>query len=177
MSYDTSFGATNRRNLLKGAAGLAVGATAAGMIPGGIVAAAGKTGMMLDLREHGSFELVSFSWGASQSGTTHVGGGAGAGKASFQDVGITKYLDELSPFLLQMVATGDHIPRADLRVTTKNGLVVVYELQDVIVTSLSTGGTGAEDMLTENASLNFAKFKYTVGAKQFEWNIAANTGA
>ena len=35
------------------------------------------------------------------------------------------------------------------------------ELNDVVVTSVSTGGSGGEDRLTENVTLRFAKFKYS----------------
>ena len=47
-----------------------------------------------------------------------------------------------------------------------------------------TGGSGGEDRLTENVTLNFSKFKYAYvpqkpdgspsGAKEASWNIAAN---
>ncbi len=35
-------------------------------------------------------DVLAWSWGASQSGSTHMGGGSGSGKASFQDINITK---------------------------------------------------------------------------------------
>ena len=33
-------------------------------------------------------------------------------------------------------------------------------MEDIIVTAVQTGGSGGEDRLTENVSLNFAKFKF-----------------
>ena len=33
------------------------------------------------------------------------------------------------------------------------------KMEDVIVTSVSTGGSGGEDRTTENVTLNFEKFK------------------
>jgi type VI secretion system secreted protein Hcp len=57
-------------------------------------------------------------------------------------------------------------------------------LNDVLVTSLSTGGSGGEDRLTENILLNFGKFKveYTNQAETggkgttstAAWDIPAN---
>jgi type VI secretion system secreted protein Hcp len=57
----------------------------------------------------------------------------------------------------------------------------------VLVTSLSTGGSGGEDRLTENVTLNFAKvnFAYTpqnakgtvAGDKTFAYDIAGNAAA
>jgi len=55
----------------------------------------------------------------------------------------------------------------------------------VIITSISTGGSGGEDRLTENVTLNFAEFKteYTPqkpdgsgdAAVEAAYNIAQNT--
>jgi len=53
-------------------------------------------------------------------------------------------------------------------------------MKEVLVTSISTGGSGGEDRLTENISLNFAEVKveyFTPDGKSggvFEWNIAEN---
>ena len=58
-------------------------------------------------------------------------------------------------------------------------------MTEVMVTSVSTGGSGGEDRLTENVTLNFAKFKFSYqpqdakgaaagGAKDAEFDIAAN---
>jgi type VI secretion system secreted protein Hcp len=33
-------------------------------------------------------------------------------------------------------------------------------LTDLLVTAVNTGGSGGEDKLTENVTLNFAKFKF-----------------
>jgi type VI secretion system secreted protein Hcp len=59
------------------------------------------------------------------------------------------------------------------------------KFEEVIITSISTGGAGGQDRLTENVTLNFAKMgvEYTSqdekGAakdkKNMTWNIAENT--
>jgi type VI secretion system secreted protein Hcp len=46
----------------------------------------------------------------SQSGTTHMGGGGGAGKANFQDLSFTKYIDSSTNALMIALAKGSHIP-------------------------------------------------------------------
>ena len=43
--------------------------------------------------------------GMSQSGTAHMGGGAGAGKVSVQDLNFTHYIDKSSPTLMLLAAT------------------------------------------------------------------------
>ncbi|MGZ4959716.1 MAG: type VI secretion system tube protein Hcp, partial [Methylomonas sp.] len=39
-------------------------------------------------------DVLAWSWGVSNSGSAHVGGGAGAGKAHVQDLSFTKYIDK-----------------------------------------------------------------------------------
>ena len=138
----------------------------------------------------GDIDILAWSWGMSQSGTSHTGGGGGAGKASFQDISITKYVDSASNALMTALAKGSHIPEVTLLVRKAGEgqqKYIHFTLKQVMVTSLSTGGSGGEDRLTENVTLNFAevKFAYTpqdskgtvAGDKIFAWNIAQNSAA
>ena len=135
----------------------------------------------------GDIDILAWSWGMSQSGSTHMGGGGGAGKASFQDISFTKYIDSASQALMGSLAKGTHIDKCVLLVRKAGEGQQKYleiTLDEVIVTSVSTGGSGGEDRLTENVTLNFAKvaFDYfkqdskgaTASAGIFKWNIAEN---
>lgn len=109
-------------------------------------------------------DVLAWSWGMSQSGTTHVGGGSGSGKASFQDISITKYVDAATKDLISHLSKGTHIPEGTLVVRKAGDTPLEYitiTMSDVIITSLSTGGSGGEDRLTENVTLNFAKYKFS----------------
>jgi type VI secretion system secreted protein Hcp len=109
----------------------------------------------------GAIDVLAWSWGASNSGSAHMGGGAGSGKANFQDISFTKYVDAASSPLLQACAKGTHIPEATLTVRKAGDTPLEYltiKMSEVLVSSFSTGGSGGEDRLTENVSLNFAKF-------------------
>ena len=64
----------------------------------------------------GDIDILAWSWGASNSGSFHAGGGGGAGKANFQDISFTKYLDKSSPAIMIALAKGAHIPVAKLLV-------------------------------------------------------------
>lgn len=134
-----------------------------------------------------SIDVLAWSWGISQSGTMHVGGGGGAGKASFQDVSVTKYVDNCSTDLALACSCGEHYPEAKLTVRKAGKSPLEYvkiTMTDVLVSSISTGGSGGEDRLTENVTLNFAKVKveYTPqkpdGAadktKEMTWDIQKN---
>ena len=134
-----------------------------------------------------SIDVLAWSWGVSNSGTMHVGGGGGAGKANVQDLSLTKYVDASSSNLLGASIKGTHIPKATLIVRKAGEKAMEYikiEMDSVIISSVSTVGSNGEDRLTENITLNFAKFKYTYkvqddkggpGAdKVFGWNIKEN---
>jgi type VI secretion system secreted protein Hcp len=132
-------------------------------------------------------QLLAWSWGMSQSGTAHDGSGAGAGKANFQDISATKYIDTSTPLLIKAVAMGDHFETGKLVFRKAGGASTVeyitIDLTEVMITSVSVGGSGGEDRFTENISLNFAKFEFIyqeqekTGAKKggpikFKYDIA-----
>jgi type VI secretion system secreted protein Hcp len=119
-----------------------------------------------DKKHKDEIDVLAWSFGASQSGTMHMGGGGGGGKVSVQDLSVTKYVDAATPTLFMHVCTGEQFTSATLTVRKagKEALeYIIIIMTDVIITSLSTGGSGGEDRLTENISLNFAKveMKYT----------------
>jgi type VI secretion system secreted protein Hcp len=135
----------------------------------------------------GDIDILTWSWGMSQSGSTHVGGGGGAGKPSFNDISFTKYIDSASQALMGSLAKGSHIPKCVLLVRKAGEgqqKYVEITMEEVIVTSVSTGAHGGEDRLTEKVSLNFAKVSFdyykqdskgaTASAGVFKWNIAEN---
>lgn len=141
--------------------------------------------------KHGKeIDVLAWSWGMNQSGTTHMGGGGGSGKVAVQDVSITKYVDASTHALILACCDGTHYPEAKITVRKAGKEALEYikiTMKEVIITSLSTGGSGGEDRLTENVTLNFAEFKveYTPqkadgtggSAKEAAWKIAENIPA
>ena len=140
-----------------------------------------------DDKHKGEIDILAWSWGMSQSGSCHTGGGGGSGKASFQDISVTKWVDQSSPILMLYCANGDHFNKAKLTVRKagKSPLeYMVIEMEKVLITSVSTGGSGGEDRLTENVTLNFANINLAykeqkpdgsgAAAKDFKWKIAEN---
>jgi len=132
-------------------------------------------------------DVLAWSWGLSNSGSAQQGGGAGAGKVNVQDVSFTKYIDKSSPDLMLATCNGKHFDKAVLTVRKAGEQPLEYLLvtmEDLIITSVSTGGSGGEDRLTENVTLNFARIKVQykeqtekggVGATpEMGWNIAEN---
>lgn len=134
-------------------------------------------------------QVLAWSWGMSQSGTTHVAQGGGAGKVDVQDLSFTHYVDAASPNLVKACCTGEHFDTATLTMRKAGGTALEYvtlTLTEVIISSVSMGGSGGEDLLTENVALNFSKFKYSYqpqdakgakkgGAVEASYDIAKNT--
>jgi type VI secretion system secreted protein Hcp len=137
--------------------------------------------------EH-EIDILSWSWGMTQSGTMHIGGGGGAGKVSVQDLSVTKYVDKATTNLMRYCCNGKHFPTAELIVRKAGETPLEYLkilMSKVIITSVSSGGSGGEDRLTENVSLNFETVEvfYTPQEgsgsggpeSKLKWNIAGNT--
>src|ERR1700724_1216978 len=121
---------------------------------------AGVDGESKDKSHPMEIDVLAWSWGLSNSGSAHVGGGAGAGKVNVQDISITKWVDSSSPKLMLAACDGKHFKDATLVVRKAGEKPVEYlkiKVEEVLITSISTGGSGGEDRLTENVTLNFAK--------------------
>lgn len=147
----------------------------------------GVKGESVDKTYKDKIDILGWQWGLSNSGTFHGGSGGGAGKASFADITVTKYVDAASPNIMLFCANGKHFAKGKIivRKAGENPLEYLHvEFEKVLVVSYSTGGGSGDDRLIENVSLNFAKVKveYTTqnekggkGTPQaFAWDIAAN---
>ena len=117
-------------------------------------------GESLDSKHKDEVEILSWSWGVANAGTIRAGSGAGQGKAAFNDLNFTHYLDKASPVLMKACATGQHIKEATITVR-KAGKgqqeFLIIKMNDVIVTSVSPSGAGDESAMAEHVALRFAK--------------------
>lgn len=148
----------------------------------------GIEGESRDSKHEKEIDVTSWSWGMTQSGTTHQGSGGGSGKVAVQDLHITKYLDKSSPTLALFCCNGKHVSKGTLTVRKAGGDNPVeylkLDLEEIIITSYSTGGSGHDDRVSENISLNFSKFSkvYTPqsdkgasqGKVEAKWHISKN---
>lgn len=107
-------------------------------------------------------DVLAWSWGEQNSGSFGQGGGGGAGVVNMQNLAFTHYIDKATPNLMQRCATGDHLDGAVLTVRKAGGKqenYLIVTMDKVMVTGVSTGGSGGEDRLTENVTLDYAKIK------------------
>lgn len=132
-------------------------------------------------------DILAWSWGMSNSASGHMGGGAGSGKVNVHDISVTKYIDKASTDLMKYCCSGKHFDKATLIIRKAGDKPLEYltiTMNQIFVTSISTGGSGGEDRLTENVTLNFSKVKVEykqqdekggMGASpSMTWDIAKN---
>ncbi len=126
---------------------------------------AGIPGDSQDPSHRGEIVVSSFTMGVSQPGGS--GGGAGAGRAQFQDVILQKSIDSASPKLAAASAAGNHLAEAVLTVRPRGGTdLIVYRLKEVIIRSLSQSGS------TERLTLNYASIELQYGTSPSKgWNL------
>ncbi len=111
----------------------------------------------------GMIDVMSWSWGMSQSGTTHMGTGGGSGKVSVQDLSFMKKVDASSPNIITKCCTGEHFEKCTLKLRKSGATPLEYliiEFEEVLIASVSVGGGAGDDIITENVSINFARFHY-----------------
>lgn len=108
----------------------------------------GIQGESRDSKHKGEIEILSFSWGVSNSGG-QTGGGGGAGKVTMQDFSIVKQLDTTSPELLERACRGEHMGSALLTLVRSGGgksdqqEYLKIKLSDILISSYSTGGSNS----------------------------------
>ena len=134
-------------------------------------------------------ELNGFSFSVSKV-VSSKGGGGGAGKATFNDIKIQKYMDLSSTALISNAATGKTIKTVvidEVRDTGEEDYVATkYTLTDVMVSSFNQNHATGEDSETgvEEITLNYAKITVDYNAvlangkpgskTKFSWDVAAN---
>jgi type VI secretion system secreted protein Hcp len=117
-------------------------------------------GESLDNKHKGEIEVLSYSWGVTNPGSLHSGGGGGAGKATFQDLSIVHKIDKASPVLLKACATGEHLKDATItfrKAGKGQQEFLIIKMNDVIVTSVVQGANDGDTAGSESVNLEFAK--------------------
>jgi type VI secretion system secreted protein Hcp len=136
----------------------------------------------------GEIDLLSWSWGLSQTGTMHRATGGGAGKVDVQDLIFTHYVDSATPNFMLYCCNGKHFPKAVLTVQKAGGTAMPYmtiTMEQVIVTAVVPGGEPDDELVKETVKLNFAKFSASYqpqdekgakkgGAIEAKYDIAKN---
>ncbi len=138
----------------------------------------------------GKIDILAWHWGISQTGTAHTGGGGGAGKSSFKNLAIMKYMDASTPNLMQHCAKGTHFPEGKLVVRKAGGEpleYLIFTMQKILLTHYAVRVSELATQPTEKLTLNFASVNMEYVAQKddgsgdagivFGWDIEANCQA
>jgi type VI secretion system secreted protein Hcp len=119
----------------------------------------GIPGESTDAKHKGEIDVLAFSWGVSQAGSSGRGVGVSAGKAIFEDLLVVARTSKASPKLWQACATGQHLKMAVLtcRKAGKTPLEFLkITLTDVTITSYEIDSSD-EELPLDQVALAFAK--------------------
>ena len=112
----------------------------------------------------GEITLESFSWGVSN--TTSIGsatGGAGAGKAVFQEFSFTSPASSEAPDLFLACANGMHIKSGELDIRHKDSSpLLTISFTDVVISTYKLDENSGQrpNGPMQKVSLNFANFSF-----------------
>jgi type VI secretion system secreted protein Hcp len=124
----------------------------------------GIAGESTEAKHKEQIELVSFSWGATQTARGSGGGGGGAGKAQIKQFEFLMRVNKASPQLFLAVVSGRHLKEASLSVTRGAAKAAFDWLKikftDVLITSYEQAAE--EDPPHELVAFDFAKVEMTV---------------
>ena len=126
----------------------------------------------------GEIDVLAWSWGATQSGSTHIGGGGGAGKVNVQDISFTKYIDKAIADAASCTARPASTSRTRLLIVRKAGGTPLEYLKIKLdghsrQLVLRRAARAAKIGSTENVSLNFAKIELDVHAAEARRHAAS----
>jgi type VI secretion system secreted protein Hcp len=124
----------------------------------------GIKGESQDDKHKDEIHVSSFSFGVTNTGTGGSNLGSGGGRANVQDLHFTKVVDQASPNLFLACATGKHFDTATVTVRRAGETpqeYLVYDLEEVFVSSISISGHEGGGIAQESCSLNFSKVTLT----------------
>ena len=147
----------------------------------------GIPGESKDEKGHANeIEVLSYSWGVTQTGSFSGGGGGGTGTVQAQNISFSFVTSKATPKLVHACCNGDHIPTAKFTLRKAGGdplEYLVFEFKDLMVTNYSSSGHG-NDVVVDSFSFDFAavKSKYKeqlatgggVDAGEYQYNFKTN---
>jgi type VI secretion system secreted protein Hcp len=123
-------------------------------------------GESADSKHKGEIDVYSWSWGATQTGSSQSTGGSGTGKANVSDLSFTTRLESSHAPLLGLLCKGKPFKQALLTLRKAGDKPLEYlkiTMSNGIISSIQLGGGSGDEIQTATVTLNFGqvKFDYT----------------
>lgn len=163
----------NRRTILRSATGLAAAAVVGSALIDKHEAAAEAPAAQADVEPSPviqairvelaglpAFYIDAFAWGVTEDSNSSDPRGKHVSKPTFQDFHFTKKIDVATPELLKRTVQGTGFNGATITILDAEGKeFMTYELETVIVSSYSVGGTVGGAIPMETGTLQFEDLK------------------
>ena len=118
-----------------------------------------------------AIDILSFSFGASQTSTIGVGSSGGesrSGRANLSDVSIMKVVDKVSPLLFDDCVTGNYLKKVDIIYDKPMGDAqeeyYKIHMEDALITSIQHSGSQENPM--ESVTFAYSKIKISYNPEQ-----------
>ncbi len=111
-------------------------------------------------KHDGQIQVLSWSWGGSQTSTVSATTGSGAGKVSLSDLNLMIEFDKSSPKLLQGLTKGQHFTTAKLSAVKSgagNADYLTFALTEVFIASLQY--SASSEVPSCSLSLTYKSFQ------------------
>jgi len=136
----------------------------------------GVPGESADADHKTQIDVLSYSFGITQTGTMSYGGGGGAGKANFGDFSFMMRMNKATPKLMQACAGGTHIANAILycrKAGDKQQEYMNYKFYDLLISSYQTSASSEEP--TESISFNYSKLEMEYKEQDAKGGLGGST--
>jgi type VI secretion system secreted protein Hcp len=129
----------------------------------------GVEGESEDEKHKKQIQLMSFSWGASNTSSVSGTGGSGAGKANLSDISIMTNFDKSTPELFKNLTKGTHFKTGTME-AVKSGAdgkpYLKVDFKELFVSSLQISGSSEIPTVSVSFSYNEIKIDYSTQNEQ-----------
>ncbi len=119
-------------------------------------------------------EILAWSWGVSN--ISEDSESKQSRDLKVQDMSFTKFVGPESAEIIKLLSQKTKISKVVLEV--ENAMTIKFTMNKVLITSVASGGSGGEERLTENFTLQFdnVDLQYTEGANVGKASVKNNSG-
>jgi type VI secretion system secreted protein Hcp len=129
----------------------------------------GIQGESVDAVHKDEIQIMSWSWGGSQTSTVSGTGGSGAGKVSLADFSIMTNFDKGTPKLFKSLCAGAHVKTGTMT-AVKSGAdgkpYLKVDFTELFVSSLQISASSEIPMVSISFSYNTIKIDYSTQNEQ-----------
>lgn len=125
----------------------------------------GIQGESQDTNPKDEIQIMTWSWGASNTSSVAGTGGSGAGKVDLSDFNVTTFFDKSTPKLFKTIAVGTHIQNGTMNAIksgANNKPYLKVDFTEMFVTGLQMSASSEIPSVNISFTYNTIKVDYSV---------------